>query len=49
MLTQETNFLNDIDYQDQDDLALLDHVDWVNDQKGNDQIEDFGVLYWLDE
>lgn len=49
MSTQEIIYLNDINYEDMDDLPLVDHFEWAYEQNGNNPIEDFGLLYWLDE
>lgn len=47
MFDQDINNLNDIDYEDMDDLPLSDHIEWNHSADENDLAQDPGQMYWL--
>ncbi|MGZ8095797.1 MAG: hypothetical protein ACXWTH_05265 [Methylosarcina sp.] len=49
MLDQNMHDLDDIDYEDMDDLPLLDHIEWNHYTDETEAIEDLSQMYWIDD
>ncbi|MGR9086922.1 MAG: hypothetical protein ACU841_07600 [Gammaproteobacteria bacterium] len=49
MLEQNLDFLDDINYEDLDDLPLSDHIEWNNVADEKDVYQDPYRYYWSDD
>ncbi len=49
MLDLDLNDFDDFDYEDMDDLPLLDHIEWNHHMADNEVPQDPSQMYWQDD
>lgn len=46
LMVKIMNYTDEIDYEDMDDLALPDHIEWNNDQPDEFSLDALDSLQW---
>jgi hypothetical protein len=49
MFDDDMRDLNDLDYEDMDDLPLLDHIEWNHYPNEDEAVDDSDSMFWLEE